>query len=162
MLLFLACLLVLLVGVIVAAAAVRSAGALAGRVAFSSGGDRLGRGGRRLAAVLVAGSAVGSVVWVSALLRDPIVVLDGKREHCSAPIGEDLPAPVLEQCDAQAHDRKLQGLVAGLTAASATALALLSAGRSGRRATQGLGGYGSAMAPTGATARDGSPPRPRT
>jgi hypothetical protein len=123
----------LVLGAMVAVAAVVGAGGLVGRAASDSGGDRLGRSGRRLGAVLVAGSAVGLVVWMSAFLRDPVVIVDGGRTHCSAPIGDDLLPRVAEQCDAQGHDRRMQALVAGLTAGSATAIVLWSASRSWRR-----------------------------
>jgi hypothetical protein len=122
MVLFLMVVTLLLLGVLVAVTAVVGAGRLVGRAAAGRRGGSQAGLARRVIVVLAAGAAVGAVVWASAFLRDPLVVVDGTRTLCAEGIGEDLAPPVQEQCDAQGHDRRIQALVAGATAAAATAI----------------------------------------
>jgi hypothetical protein len=124
-------LLMLMLGLVVAIAALAGAGRLVGSAARGSAGDRQARRARRLAAVLAASSVVGLVVWMSGFFRDQVIVVDGERTRCSVPIGEDLPRRVAEQCDAQSYDRSMQARAAGLTAAVASAIVLWAA--TGRR-----------------------------
>lgn len=127
--LLLALVLLLVTGLAVGVAAVVAVGRLLGGAALIPGEDRRARRWRRLGVVLAASSVVGLAVWLSAFARDPVVVVAGGRTTCAAGIGDDLPRPVLEQCDAQRHDRSMQALVAGLTAAVASATALSAAGQ---------------------------------
>lgn len=135
--LLLALLLLLLLGLVVAAVALAGAGRLVGRAACGRAGEGWPGRWRRLGPVLAASSLVGLAVWMSGSVRDPVVVIDGEPTSCSVGIGDDdLPNRVVEQCDAQDHDRSMQARVAALTATAASAITLWAAsGRSsqGRR-----------------------------
>lgn len=125
--LLLGLLLLLLLGLVVAAVALAGIGRLVGTAACGRAGEVLPRRGRRLVAVLAASSLVGFAVWMSGFVRDPVVVIDGEPTTCSVGIGDELPTRVVEQCDTQNHDRSGQARVAALVATAASAIALWAA-----------------------------------
>jgi hypothetical protein len=125
--LLLAYLLILLLGLAVGVAALVGVGRMVRSTALASADNKQAHRRRRLAAVLAASSVVGLAVWISASVRDPVVVVDGDRTHCGPTFGEDIPRRIAERCEAQHHDRSMQGRVAGLTAAVASAVVLWAA-----------------------------------
>jgi hypothetical protein len=156
LLLALPLLLLLLSALAVGIATLADLARVAGSKGPASAENRQARRWRRPATLLLASSVVGLAVWmsvwVSAFIRDPVVVLDGKRMTCAiVKVSEDLSDRAGEQCDEQSHDRTVQAgveaSVAGLAAAAASAVALW--GASGRNRRQ------PASVTTSATTHDG-------